>query len=331
MRYAVTGAIAAVALVSAMSVAVAQDRGKDGRGNAGPAHSAPSARAAPRSAPAVRSHVEHAQPRARVERQVRQHRAESRPERSVRQKRVEGRHEAPKNVQRAQREERSRRAAQEHQRTEQKRQAERKERTKTTQGQANARNGQEAAKQNVKRVEATPEQRVRVRDRLIKEHRADRNRDRIRGVRPIIGTRIPRRHHLHRLPVWIVDYAPIYRSYSYVWIDDDICIVDPATYVIVDVLPASSQRAELPELNLTSAQMRFVYAEVPKDAPVDLHIRLALGAEIPRDVALYTFPDHVLARIPKLTGYRYVVAGKDVAIVDPADYAVVLVITPSDL
>ncbi len=156
--------------------------------------------------------------------------------------------------------------------------------------------------------------------------RWDRDRIRDRGVRPIVGFHIPRRHRLHRLPLWVVDYAPIYRDYSYVVIEDTICIVDPATYVVVDVLPASSQRADVRELSLTAEQMRFVYGEVPKDTPVDVRIRLALGAEIPRNVALYTFPDHVLARIPKLSDYRYVVVGDDVAIVDPADYAVVLVI-----
>jgi hypothetical protein len=178
----------------------------------------------------------------------------------------------------------------------------------------------------VKRVEATNEQRTRVRERLFREHRADRNRDkdRIRGIRPIVGVHIARHHRLHRLPLWVVEFAPIYRGYSYVWIEDTICIVDPETYVIVDVLPASSQRADL---TLTPDQMRFVYAEVPKDTSVDVRIRLALGAEIPRNVALYTFPDHVLARIPKLASYRYVVVDDEVVIVDPADYAVVLVIS----
>ena len=138
----------------------------------------------------------------------------------------------------------------------------------------------------MKRVEATDEQRGRVRDRLAKEHREGRRgrdrADRIRGIRPIVGVHIPRRHRLHRLPTWVIDYAPLYRNYSYVWIEDTICIVDPETYVVVDVLPASSQRADRPggpELTPDAGPVRFVYAEVPKDAPVDLRIRLALGAE----------------------------------------------------
>jgi DNA mismatch repair ATPase MutL len=283
--------------------------------------------------------------RAAPQRQYRQ----AEPRQMERERRAEPRRETQRNVQRneersrqraeqarersersAQQRERNQRAVQEREQRSNKQAEERrrdqgKESSKTTQG---PNKGNENVRQDVKRVQATDEQRVRVRERLYREHRADRDRDRgkFRGIRPIVGVHIDRRHRLHRLPIWVVDYAPIYRDYSYVWIEDSICIVDPATYVIIDVLPASSQRAEAPELSLTPEQMRFVYTEVPKDTSVDLRIRLALGAEIPRNVPLYTFPDHVLARIPKLASFRYVIVGDDVAIVEPADYSVVLVI-----
>ena len=293
----------------------------------------------------MRQHAQPSQPRVREQPRIRQSSPSerARPERQLRQRQAEPRRETPKGVQRSeersrqraeqQQRERTQRADQQRQRAEQQRQAEqrrldqRKEQSKTTQGPR----PDTATRQDVKRVQASDEQRVRVRDRLVKERSADRkswDRERIRDrdVRPIVGFHIPRRHRLHRLPLWVVDYAPIYRDYSYVVIEDTICIVDPATYTVVDVLPASSQRADIRELSLTSDEMRFVFTEVPKDTSVDVRIRLALGAEIPRNVALYTFPDHVLDRIPKLANYRYVVVGNDVAIVDPADYAVVLVI-----
>jgi hypothetical protein len=333
MRYAVTGAIASIALLGAVSMAVAQGRGdREGRaGNSGASAAQRSERPAmraPRAQPSVRerrsssgreraaperrfTRERQAEPRARVQRE-RQQTERRREQRAAQQRRNEQR----RTEQRQAEERRRERSA------EQRREVQGKEQ-RTTQ-----RPDQDAARQDVKRVQASDEQRSRVRERLFREHRADRNRDRdrIRGIRPIVGVHIPRRHRLHRLPVWVIEYAPIYRNYSYVWIEDTICIVDPATYVVVDVLPAYSQRAEIRDLTLTPQQMRFVYAEVPKDTSVDVRIRLALGAEIPRDVALYTFPDHVLARIPKLESYRYVVVDDDVAIVDPADHAVVLVI-----
>jgi uncharacterized protein DUF1236 len=333
MRQAITGAIASVALLSAFPVA-AQDARENRPGANAPAPGpAPSARTQPpeRSAPAARSQGEvnrprlrEAQPgpareRAAPERQTRQRQAEP----PVRQRQAEPRHQPPKRAQN--RDDSSR------QRAEQRRLDRPKDQPRTTQGaqpSGEKQKGRAARdstiRQDVKRIQASDEQRRSVRDRLFKERRVDRIK---LDIRPVIGTHIPRRHRLHRLPVWIVDVAPIYRGYSYVVIEDTICIVDPETYVIVDVIPASTQRAERPQLYLTPEEMRFVYAQVPKDRQVRLNIRLALGAEIPRDVELRAFPEWVLERIPKLEVFRYVVTDDAVVIVDPADYSVVLVIS----
>ncbi|WP_246686530.1 DUF1236 domain-containing protein, partial [Methylobacterium sp. WL30] len=51
-----------------------------------------------------------------------------------------------------------------------------------------------------------------------------------------VGTAIARSYELHRLPPAIVELAPEYEDYSYVLVDDDIVIVDPDTYQIVDVI-----------------------------------------------------------------------------------------------
>ena len=74
---------------------------------------------------------------------------------------------------------------------------------------------------------------------------------------------------LHTLPVTIVSFEPAYRGYSYIVLEDEtICIVDERTYVIVDVIPAGSQRADRPgraHLTLSSDDMRFIYRTVPKN------------------------------------------------------------------
>jgi hypothetical protein len=114
------------------------------------------------------------------------------------------------------------------------------------------------------------------------------------------------------------------RGYSYLVLEDDtIVIVDARTYVVVDVLPSATR---IVGLTLSPGQMRFIYERVPKDRSVDIRVRLALGAEVPRDVELLPFPPEILARIPDVRGYRYVVADRDVVVVDPRDNAVVLVI-----
>ena len=114
------------------------------------------------------------------------------------------------------------------------------------------------------------------------------------------------------LPATIVSFAPAYRGYSYVLLEDEtIVIVEPRTYVIVDVMPAGTQRADRPgrtQLTLSPEQTRFIYTTVPKDRTANVSVRLALGAEVPRDVELLAFPAEVTARVPEVSRYRYIVS-----------------------
>jgi hypothetical protein len=171
------------------------------------------------------------------------------------------------------------------------------------------------------RARLSEQQRSNIRTKL-QERRVEKTRIQ---VNVNVGSRIPRTVRLHPLPSVIVGLAPAYRGYSYfVREDDTIVIVDARTYVVVDVLPATTRVAGL---RLSPDQMRFIYARVPKDRSVDVRVRLALGAEVPPDVELLPFPPVVLARIPDVEGYRYIVANRDVAIIDPRDNSVVLVIS----
>jgi hypothetical protein len=117
-------------------------------------------------------------------------------------------------------------------------------------------------------------------------------------------------------------------------VDDTICIVDPVSYDIVDVIDEGSFESAGPPLApsqsplLSSEQARLVYAGVPKDrARTELRIRLGLGAEVPRSVTLFAFPDAVIAQVPQVASFRYIVVEDDVVIVDPADYEVAMVIS----
>ncbi|WP_245293420.1 DUF1236 domain-containing protein, partial [Methylobacterium sp. CCH5-D2] len=53
-----------------------------------------------------------------------------------------------------------------------------------------------------------------------------------------VGTAIPRSVTLHRLPPAIISLVPAYEGYSFILVRDDIVIIDPDTYEIVDVIPA---------------------------------------------------------------------------------------------
>lgn len=48
-----------------------------------------------------------------------------------------------------------------------------------------------------------------------------------------VGTRVPERYHLHRLPTEIVDIVPEYRGFEYMVVKNEIVIVNPHTHEIV--------------------------------------------------------------------------------------------------
>jgi Protein of unknown function (DUF1236) len=86
-----------------------------------------------------------------------------------------------------------------------------------------------------------------------------------------VGHRIPRHVHLFRVPAAVFGFFPYYRDYSYFVVDDDICIVDPRTYVVVDVFdsgywrgPARQQSAGL---YLNSREITIVRDSIPGDFP----------------------------------------------------------------
>ena len=60
-----------------------------------------------------------------------------------------------------------------------------------------------------------------------------------------------------------------------------------------------------------------------------LRIRLALGAEIPRSVQLFAFPDALIAQVPQIASFRYIVVEDDDVIVDPVVYEIAKVISES--
>jgi hypothetical protein len=180
------------------------------------------------------------------------------------------------------------------------------------------------------RIQVTEEKRSGVRERLVKDRSVERvSRSRI-NVSINVGTTLPRSVRLHRFPTTVVSFAPAYRGYSYVLLEDEtIVIVDERTYVIVDVIPAGSQRADRPgrtHLTLSQEDMRFIYRTVPKSRTADVRVRLALGAEVPRDVELLAFPDDIVERVPDVRRYRYIVTDNDIVVVDPDDHQVALVI-----
>jgi hypothetical protein len=171
-------------------------------------------------------------------------------------------------------------------------------------------------------VQVSEQQRTDIRQRLVKETRVEKTRI---NVTVNVGTTIPRSVRLHTLPVAIVAIAPAYRGYHYVVLEDEtIVIIDPRTYVVVDLI--SSGGPHRAQLTLSTEDRRFIFSTLPRNRTADVRVRLALGAEVPRSVELHTFPAVVVERVPDMRRYRYIVVEDDIVVVDPNDHAVVMVI-----
>jgi len=145
-----------------------------------------------------------------------------------------------------------------------------------------------------------------------------------------VGRRIPRAVHLFPVPQEVITFFPYYRSYSYFVVGDEICIVDPSTYEVVDTIDEGYWRApgrQVAGLRLSSGQIALIRDSIPRDFPeADVRLRLALGADIPDDVELYDFPQIVLDRAPELQEFRFLVADWQIVIVDLRDRSIALVI-----
>jgi hypothetical protein len=244
--------------------------------------------------------------------QERSRRVERSPQRSERSRQAEPRRVDRDRQQRAQRELR------------QNKQAERnRERLSTGQKAVEGRQGLDASGRGM-------EQRVAERHNEIQQARTklgaqDRERlhkafnfDRARVTRVNfdhhVGRRIPRHVRLFAIPAAVFAFFPYYRDYSYFVVDDEICIVDRESYVVVDVIDrgywSGGGRPQVAELRLSEREIALVRNSIPPDFPDSgIRLRLALGAEIPDDVQLHEFPVLLFDRVPQLREHRFLISG----------------------
>jgi Protein of unknown function (DUF1236) len=181
------------------------------------------------------------------------------------------------------------------------------------------------------RAQLSEQQRSNVHQTILKE----RNLNRASNVNISIsvGTRIPRSVRLVALPASIISVVPAYRSYRYVVVNEQICIVDPNTYEIVDViaLPGQTARVDGPAgqatLVLTEDEKVIVLRAIDMDRSSTLGLgTLTEGSSVPRGADVQSFPDTVVQQVPKLKGHKYFAAENRVAIVDPQGDKVQLVL-----
>jgi hypothetical protein len=155
-----------------------------------------------------------------------------------------------------------------------------------------------------------------------------------------IGSRAPRHWAFAPVPATVIEIVPEYRGYVVAYVEDEYVICDPDTYEIVAVLPASggdslattgrstgeggSDQCST-SLSLTQSEEKIILSEVQMDKEVDA-AGVTIGWSVPSDIELQTFPNSVLDQSGKLSGCRYFIVDDQVAIVDPDQDRVVLLI-----
>jgi hypothetical protein len=156
-----------------------------------------------------------------------------------------------------------------------------------------------------------------------------------------IGRRLPRHWHFVPVPIAVVEIVPEYRDYVFVYVEDQYVICDPYTYEVVAVIPAgggrtyaggggggSGDRDCSTGIRLSEDQRELILQSVRLGREVDV-TDLEIGWSVPQDIELEKFPNAVLSEAGELAACRYFIADDQLAIVDPEDDKVVLLIDKS--
>jgi hypothetical protein len=155
-----------------------------------------------------------------------------------------------------------------------------------------------------------------------------------------IGTAVPRDVHFERLPADVVEVMPQYRGFNFVLVRQDIVIVDPATYKIVDVLPSggkSTAAAPAPRKATFSDSEREAvrkHARLSRTEPRPSRTeqrttgsvastRVRVGDRLPDSVEIRSFPDEVYRESPRLREYRYIERENRTYIIEPGERRII--------
>lgn len=156
-----------------------------------------------------------------------------------------------------------------------------------------------------------------------------------------IGSRAPRTWAFAPVPITVVEIVPEYRGYVVAYVEDEYVICDPDTYEIVAVLPASGSDSLAStgrstgeagigskcstSLTLSEADRTAILTEVEMSEEVGIS-GVTVGWSVPSDIELKTLPTSIVDRSSALSACRYFVVDHQVALVDPDEDKVVLLI-----
>ena len=157
-----------------------------------------------------------------------------------------------------------------------------------------------------------------------------------------VGAAIPRSVRVYTVPRDIVAVYPQFRGHRFVVVDDEIVIVEPRSYRVVTVLPMGGERrtarsrpvettgsaAAAPRVRLSPQDREEIRTVVMREPACRLEQRVDffLFIPLPRTVEVCELPPQIVTGTPELRGYRYVVRGEEIGLVDPDDNQIVEVI-----
>ncbi len=155
-----------------------------------------------------------------------------------------------------------------------------------------------------------------------------------------VGAAIPRDIRLSPLPAEIVEIVPQYRNYNFVLVKDEIVIVDPSSYQIITILPASGRPAAAApapkgqrHTNFTDRDRevirKHVHAQQAEGRTIGSSvskIEVRMGERIPDSVEIEALPEAVYRKSPTLREYRFIHRDSRTYVVEPQERRVIEVI-----
>jgi hypothetical protein len=149
-----------------------------------------------------------------------------------------------------------------------------------------------------------------------------------------VGTVVPRDVRFQPLPADVVEVVPQYRGYNFFVVRDDIVIVDPSNYQIVDVLPRTGRAtaaAPASRKMTFSDTDRAVIRKHARSAQTEprttgsstTSTRVRVGDRLPDSVEIRSFPEEVYRESPTLREYRYIERDNRTYVVEPNERTII--------
>jgi uncharacterized protein DUF1236 len=147
-----------------------------------------------------------------------------------------------------------------------------------------------------------------------------------------IGAVVPRDVRFQPLPADVVEVMPQYRGYDFFVVRDDIVIVEPSSYKIVDVLPRAGRSAAA-----APASRKTTFSDSDREV-IRKHARsrteqrttgsatstrVRVGDRLPDSVEIRSFPDEVYRESPTLREYRYIERDSRTYVIEPHERTII--------